>query len=104
MSTRGMLNTDEMSFIRAKTLFQLLLAATVANLTLVATKMRMISPGPGSSHDKPGQQAPGSPSLLPNSYWPQPTGVPLAYASDLAQSTGYPPTHLFTTGPFLGAC
>ena len=48
-------------FGRAKTRFQLLMAATVANLTLVATKMGMISPAPGSSHDKPDQQAPGSP-------------------------------------------
>ena len=40
-------------FGRAKTRFQLLMAATVANLTLVATKMGMISPAPGSSHDKP---------------------------------------------------
>ena len=48
-------------FGRAKTRFQLLMAATVANLTLVATKMGMISPAPGSSHDIPDQQAPGSP-------------------------------------------
>ena len=48
-------------FGRAKTRFQLLMAATVANLTLVATKMGMISSAPGSSHDKPDQQAPGSP-------------------------------------------
>ena len=48
-------------FGRAKTRFQLLMAAAVANLTLVATKMGMISPAPGSSHDKPDQQAPGSP-------------------------------------------
>ena len=44
-------------FGRAKTRFQLLMAATVANLTLVATKMGMISPAPGSSHDIPDQQA-----------------------------------------------
>ena len=40
-------------FGRAKTLFQLLLAATVANLTLVATKTGMMSQGPGSSPNKP---------------------------------------------------
>ena len=70
-------------FGRAKTRFQLLMAATVANLTLVATKMGMISPAPGSSHDKPDQlslvrKPQGRPSLLPNSYWPQPTGSLLA--------------------------
>ncbi len=48
-------------FGRAKTLFQLLLAATVANLTLVATKMGMMSQTPGSSQDRPGQHAAGSP-------------------------------------------
>jgi len=48
-------------FGRAKTLFQLLLAATVANLTLVATKMGMTSQNPGSSQDRPGQHAAGSP-------------------------------------------
>ena len=52
-------------FGRAKTLFQLLLAATVANLTLVATKMGMMSQAPGSSPNKPenrpGQPAAGSP-------------------------------------------
>jgi hypothetical protein len=52
-------------FGRVKTLFQLLLAATVANLTLVATRMGMMSQGPGSSPNKPenrpGQQAAGSP-------------------------------------------
>ena len=40
-------------FGRAKTLYQLLLAATVANLTLVATKTGMMSQGPGSSPNKP---------------------------------------------------
>ena len=40
-------------FGRAKTLFQLLLAATVANLTLVATKTGMMSQDPGSSPNKP---------------------------------------------------
>ncbi len=48
---------------RAKTRFQLLLAATVANLTLVATKMGMRSQTPGSSPnksaDRPGQHAAG---------------------------------------------
>ena len=39
----------------------------------------------------------GRPSLLPNSYWPQPTGSLLA--SDL-QSTGYPPRHPVTAGLF----
>jgi hypothetical protein len=52
-------------FGRAKTLFQLLLAATVANLTLVATKMGMMSQTPGSSPNKlayrPGEHAAGSP-------------------------------------------
>ncbi len=52
-------------FGRAKTLFQLLLAATVANLTLVATKMGLMSQAPGSSPNKPenrpGQPAAGSP-------------------------------------------
>ena len=40
-------------FGRTKTLYQLLLAATVANLTLVATKTGMMSQGPGSSPNKP---------------------------------------------------
>ena len=40
-------------FGRAKTLFQLLLAATVANLTLVATRMGMMSQASGSSPNKP---------------------------------------------------
>jgi len=52
-------------FGRAKTRFQLLLAATVANLTLVATKMGMMSQTSGSSPnksaDRPGQPAVGSP-------------------------------------------
>jgi len=52
-------------FGRVKTRFQLLMAATVANLTLVATKMEMMSPTPGSSPnksaDRPGQPAAGSP-------------------------------------------
>jgi hypothetical protein len=48
-------------FGRAKTLFQLLLASTVANLTLVATKMEMMSQTPGSSQDRSGQHAAGSP-------------------------------------------
>ena len=52
-------------FGRAKTLFQLLMAATVANLTLVATRVGMMSPTPGSSPNKsaerPGQHAEGSP-------------------------------------------
>jgi len=52
-------------FGRAKTLFQLLMAATVANLTLVATKTGMMSQTPGSSPNKsaerPGQPAAGSP-------------------------------------------
>ena len=39
-------------FGRVKTRFQLLLAATVANLTLVATRMGMMSQNPGSSRDK----------------------------------------------------
>ena len=90
-------------FGRAKTRFQLLMAATVANLTLVATKMGMI----GSWRWWGRLQAPltinrtskpqGRPSLLPNSYWPQPTGSLLA--SDL-QSTGYPPRHPVTAGLF----
>ncbi len=48
-------------FDRAKTQFQLLLAAAVANLILVATKMGMMSQTPGSSQDRPGQHAAGSP-------------------------------------------
>ena len=40
-------------FGRAKTLFQLLLAATVANLTLVATKTGMMSQASGFSPNKP---------------------------------------------------
>jgi len=52
-------------FGRAKTLFQLLLAATVANLTLVATKMGIMSQTPSSSPNKlayrPGQHAADSP-------------------------------------------
>ncbi len=48
-------------FGRAKTLFQLLLAATVANLTLVATRVGMMSQIPGSSPNRPGQHAAGSP-------------------------------------------
>ena len=40
-------------FGRAKTLYQLLLAATVANLTLVATRMGMMSQASGSSPNKP---------------------------------------------------
>ncbi len=51
-------------FGRAKTLFQLLLAATVANLTLVATKMGMMSQTPGSSQDRPGRHTAGSPKFL----------------------------------------
>ncbi len=50
-------------FGRAKTLFQLLLAATVANLTLVATRVGMMSQPPGSSQNRPGQHAAGSPSV-----------------------------------------
>ena len=46
-------------FGRAKTRFQLLMAATVANLTLVATKMGMISPSSAASQNRPGQHAPG---------------------------------------------
>ena len=52
-------------FGRAKTLFQLLMAATVANLTLVAIKTGMMSQTPGSSPNKsaerPGQHAAASP-------------------------------------------
>ena len=40
-------------FGRAKTLYQLLLAATVANLTLVATRIGMMSQASGSSPNKP---------------------------------------------------
>ena len=40
-------------FGRTKTLYQLLLAATVANLTLVATRMGMMSQASGSSPNKP---------------------------------------------------
>ena len=80
-------------FGRTKTLYQLLLAATVANLTLVATKTGMMSQGPGSSPNKPENRpdrpAAGAcpefairPSLPPNSYWSLPAGPPLV--SDLA--------------------
>ena len=52
-------------FGRSKTRFQLLMAATVANLTLVATKMGIMSQTPGSSQnksaDRTGQHAAGSP-------------------------------------------
>ena len=48
-------------FGRAKTRFQLLMAATVANLTLVATRVGMMSQTPGSSPNRPGQHAAGSP-------------------------------------------
>jgi len=52
-------------FGRVKTRFQLLMAATVANLTLVATKMGMMSQtpvsSPNKSADRPGQPAEGSP-------------------------------------------
>ena len=47
-------------FGRVKTRFQLLMAATVANLTLVATKTGMMSSTPSSSHDRSGQPAEGS--------------------------------------------
>ena len=50
-------------FGRAKTRFQLLMAAMVANLTLVATKMEMMSQTPGSSQDRSGQHAAGSPII-----------------------------------------
>jgi hypothetical protein len=50
-------------FGRAKSFFQLLLAATVANLTLVATKIGMMSQTLGSSQDRPGRPAAGSPMV-----------------------------------------
>ena len=45
---------------RSRTLCQLLMAATVTNLTLVATKMGLANT-PGSSHDRTGQHPAGSP-------------------------------------------
>ena len=52
-------------FGRAKTLFQILMAATVANLTLVATRVGMMSQtpvsSPNKSADRPGQPAADSP-------------------------------------------
>ena len=42
---------------RVKTLFQLLIAATVANLTLVAAKMGVISKSPNRSQSRSGQRA-----------------------------------------------
>lgn len=47
-------------FGRSKTLFQLLMAATVANLSLVAAKMGMMSKTPGSSQSRSGQPAASS--------------------------------------------
>ncbi len=44
------------SFGRAKTLFQLLITAAVANLTLVAAKMGMMSKPPGTSLSSSGQR------------------------------------------------
>ena len=85
-------------FGRAKTRFQLLMAATVANLTLVATKMGMISPAPGSSHDGPA--SPRVPIVTTQFILAAANGSLLA---DL-QSTGYPPRHPvrgFSAG-FLG--
>ena len=91
-------------FGRAKTLFQLLLAATVANLTLVATKMGMMSQAPGSSPNKPenrpGQPAAGSPIVT--------AGFMLAAVSWVALSLYRRPgpihwlssTHLVTAGLF----
>ncbi len=51
-------------FGRVKTRFQLFLAATVANLTLVATRMGMMSQAPGSSYDRPGQRTAGSSMII----------------------------------------
>ncbi len=48
-------------FGQVKTRFQLLMAATVANLTLVATKTGRMSTTASSSHDRTGQPAEGSP-------------------------------------------
>ena len=66
------------------------------NLTLVATKMGMISPAPGSSHDKPDQQAPGSPIVTTQFILAE---APVTLSLDL-QSTGYPPRHPVTAGLF----
>ena len=48
-------------FGRAKTRFQLLMAAMVANLTLVAIMVGMMSQTPGSPTNRSGQHAAGSP-------------------------------------------
>ena len=76
-------------FGRSKTRFQLLMAATVANLTLVATKMGIMSQTPGSSQnksaDRPGQHAAGSPIVT--------AGFLLAAASWVALSLRLGPVH-----------
>ena len=51
-------------FGRVKTRFQLLMAATVANLTLVATKTGMMSQAPAASLNRPAGQAAGSCSVI----------------------------------------
>ena len=80
-------------FGRAKTRFQLLMAATVANLTLVATKMGIMSQTPGSSQnksaDRPGQYAAGSPIVT--------AGFLLAAASWVALSLRLGPVHWLST-------
>ena len=45
---------------RAKTKFQLLLTATVASLTLVATNLEKMSQAPGSSQERPDRTATGA--------------------------------------------
>ena len=64
-------------------------AATVANLTLVATKMGIMSQTPGSSQnksaDRPGQHAAGSPIVT--------AGFLLAAASWVALSLRLGPVH-----------
>jgi hypothetical protein len=68
-------------FGRAKTLFQLLMAATAANLTLVATRMGLMSQTPGCSQDRPGQHPAGSPIVT--------VGLTLAAASWVALSLSF---------------
>ena len=53
---------------RAKTKFQLLLTATVASLTLVATNLEKMSQAPGSSQERPDRTATGAcPELVEGS-------------------------------------
>ena len=67
-------------FGRTKTLYQLLLAATVANLTLVATKTGMMSQGPGSSPNKPENRPENRPARPPGACPEFATGSPIVTA------------------------